>query len=242
MRLTSALSAATAGMAVLLTTACGALPGEGGLLGRHSEFLDQDALSIAKDSFADMRTVTSVRMLGDVETDEFGMADIDLRLDGTDCQGSFDTDDGEVRFVQVGKSTWFSLDDDMWTSRTTSDRQAELVLDKYSGAWFAGDKKDLAQLCDIEKFLSNFEVDQDDKGGDVGVGDVEEVGDIDAVMLSGRDGKKLCKIWVAVDAPHYVVKMTQRKRGDATQVIYFEEFGVEVDIVAPDKKDVMALP
>ena len=241
MKSTSVLSAAAATAAVLLTTACGSLPGAGGLLGRHSEFLDQSAVDIAEASFSDMRKVTSLRLLGSVDTDQYGMADIDIRLDGTDCKGSFDTDDGDVRFVQVGKSSWLSLDDDMWTSQTSSDRQADLVLKKYSGTWFAGGKKDLTQLCDIKKFLSGFKVDERDRGG-VEVGDVEKVGDLDAIPLSGRDGKKQCTVWVSVDAPHHVVKMTQRKRGDATEVVYFEEFGVEVDVEAPDKKDVVASP
>ncbi len=232
---------AAATTAALLLTSCGSLPEQLDFLASTPEFLQQSPRAMAKDAFADMRDVTSMRIIGNVNTAEFGAARMDFRLRGTTCAGTFDTDDGGVKFVQNEDGRWFGLDNDMWRSQAPSPKQAAQVLDRYSGTWFAAGKKDLAKLCDIDKLLGGFEVDDADRGT-IDVGTIEQVGDVRAVPLSGRDGKTRCTLWIAVDSPHRVVKMTQTKDNQVPEEFSFEEFGTDVDAESPDKKDIVALP
>lgn len=239
---TAAASAAAAAM--LLFSACGSLPEVGDLLPRNNEFLEQSPRAIVKTSFAEMRDVKSLRILGNVNVDDFTR--VDLRLGDTDCMMSFDGDDGAAQLIMNSEGGWMKADDDFWSARSSSPREAALSVKAYSGAWIAIEEtNELAELCDIDEFLGGFKVNtgENTKGnGRVDAEEVEKVGDVDAVPLTGRAGKKRTTMWIALDSPHYVVKMTQTQRGKAPVEIFFEEFGVEVVVETPRKSDIVVLP
>ena len=82
------------------------------------------------------------------------------------------------------------------------------MLKAYQGAWIAvQDKNDFENLCDLDALLDGFKLDKSDTEDRIDAGEVEKVGDADAVTIDGRDGKERTTVWVAVEAPHHVLKM-----------------------------------
>ncbi|RYC05311.1 hypothetical protein [Nocardioides zhouii] len=241
MNVVRARQAVAAALAALLLTSCGSLPSEVGFLKRHNEFLDQSPHAIAKAAFADMQKVKSLRILGTVNLDDEEGARMDVRLEGSECVATFDVEEGSMTFLQNDKGSWIRPDNDIWRSKTSSTQEATKVLDRYAGKWFDAGTSPFAKLCNVDKLLKGFEVDEGDRGT-IDVGKVEKVGDVDAIPLSGRDGKKRCTLWIAVEAPHHVVKLSQKEPNQMPEVLAFEEFGAEVDAPSPDKKDIVVLP
>ena len=86
------------------------------LLSADDEFLDQSPRAIAKTAFKEMRDVKSMRILGSTDTDA-GLTRIDIRLDDSNCVGSFDTDDGGMRLIKNSDGAWFKGDEKFWRSR-----------------------------------------------------------------------------------------------------------------------------
>lgn len=193
---------------------------------------------MAKAAFADMRKVTSLRVLGSLESDA-GFTRVDLRVDGTSCTGSLDTDDGDLRIRKNGDGAWFSGDENFWLARTSSTRQA----DTYAGAWVAIPRKNgLLELCDLDALLDAFKVDKDDTEDTIDVGEVERIGDADAVALTGQEGKERTTVWVAVESPHRVLKMAPADDTGRPDALYFEEFGSDLVVESPRKNDVVEPP
>ena len=223
--------AATACAALLALSGCGALsPGD--------DFLDKGARSMAEAAFADMRKVTSMRILGSQEGDA-GFTRVDLRVDETSCVGSLDTDQGSIRITKNADGAWFSGDEGFWFARGSS---AQLA-DDLAGEWVAVEGKDrLLHLCDFEALLEAFALDDDDTDDTIEVGEVEEIGDSDAVALTGQDGKERVTAWVAVTSPHRVLKMAPADDAGRPDELYFEEFGADVVAQSPSKKDIVTLP
>lgn len=236
---------AAAGASVLALgalTACGTISD---LLPGQDPFLDQSPRSIAKAGFADMREVTSMRVLGSIEDKDNGFTRVDIRLDDTVCTGTLDVPDGTIRVVSTAKGAWFSADDDFWRAQAgASSPQADRVVQQYAGKWVAVGKKErsLLDLCDLDALLSGFTVDKDDTEDSVRAGEVEQVGDADAVPVTGRDGKEQVTAWVSVDAPHRVLKLAPADDEGRPDALYFEEFGQKVVVEPPDKKDIVVLP
>lgn len=235
-------TAAAVAAAVLVLSSCSSLPESVDFLSRDAEFLQQSPRAIAKTAFAEMQDVDSLRILGSVNTEEYGTARVDIRLDDADCVGSSDTDDGRMRFIKNSDGAWFNADDEFWRSQSSSRQDAATVLAAYSGAWVVlEEKKEFEELCDVDAILGGFKLDKGDRGN-VDAGKIEKIGDADAVALTGRDGKKRSTVWVAVEAPHHVVKMTQTQRGKLPVEIFFEDFGVEVVAETPRKRDIVTIP
>lgn len=223
-------TAAVTAAAVLVLMSCSRLSG-------GPEFLDQGARSMAQAAFADMRKVSSVRILGSQEGDA-GFTRVDLRVDDTSCIGSLDTEVGNMGLLKNSDGAWFSGDESFWRARTSS-RQA----DAYAGAWVAiPEKNGVLKLCHLESLLDSFKLDEDDTEDTIEVGEVEKIGDAEAVALTGREGKERTTVWVAVESPHHVLKMAPAEDAGRPDALYFEDFGVVVVAESPRKRDVVELP
>lgn len=243
MNAASVSRAATASAAVLLLTSCGSLPREMDFLSRGDEFLEQSPRSIAKAAFANMREVTSMRVLGSQETNAHGFTRIDLRLDDTSCTGTLDSADGTIRVLKNAEGAWFSADDDFWRTQAGSSPQADQAVGGYAGRWSAiGRKNPLLDLCHLDALLEAFALDDDDTVDTIKAGEVGEVGDKDAVPVTGQEGKEQITAWVSVQSPHRVLKVAPAEDPGRPDTLYFEEFGTPVVADSPDKKDVVTLP
>lgn len=236
-----ATAAAGASFAALIALGgCGPI---GDLRLGQDPFLDQSPRNIAKAAFADMREVRSVRVLGSQENKEAGFTRIDLRLDDTNCVGSLTTADGTIRVRKNAEGGWFSADKNFWRSQIGSSSRAEELAKSYADKWTAiGPKNELFNLCDLDEFMDSFALDEEDTGDSIEAGEVVQVGGADAVPVTGQDGKKRVTAWVAVEAPHRVLKMAPARDTGRPDELFFEEFGAKVVVETPADKDVVELP
>lgn len=227
-------------MALAALTGCGAvsdfMPG-------RDPFLDQSPQSMAKAAFADMREVTSLRVLGSIESRKSGFTRIDLLLDETDCSGSLDSPAGTIKVLKNSEGAWFSADDKFWRTQTKSPGQAGQMVSAYAGRWGVMDGRDpMLDLCDLDDLLSAFTLDGDDAIASIEAGEVVQIGGLDAVPVTGQDGKKRVTAWVSLHGPHRVLKVAPARDTGRPDALYFEEFGVEVDAASPPKKDTVVIP
>lgn len=228
--------AAAAATAVLLLSSCGKLTG-------GSEFLDQSPRDIAKAAFADMRDVTSLRMLGRVETTQ-GYARVDIRLDDAgNCAGSMTFPFGGWQLVKNKEGAWFKADEKFWRSQSSSPQHAEQVLARYGGSWLALKDKAIEEMCDLPGLLGEFKLTKRDAGDLITKdgADVEVIGESDTVAIDGRDGKDRSTLWISVDSPHHVLKVAPTYDTGDAEAIFFEDFGVKVVAETPAKKDIAKL-
>lgn len=221
--------------AVLALSGCGAMPGS-------NAFLEQSPRDIAKAAFTDMQDITSMRILGSQEGDA-GFTRVDIRLDDVSCTGNLDTQDGIVRIIRNSEGAWFTADEKFWRSQASSARRANQVSATYAGAWVAVEEKNpLLELCDLSGLLDGFKLEKGDTEDTIDAGAVAKIGDADAVPLVGRDGKERITVWVAVEAPHRVLKMAPTDDKGRPDALYFEEFGVKVVAKTPPKKNIVTKP
>jgi len=223
--------AIAASASVLALSACGIMSSPG------DDFVDRGARSMAEAAFADMREVTSMRILGSQEGDA-GFTRVDLRLDESSCIGNLDMDQGSIRIIKNPNGAWFSGNDRFWSDQGSSPERA----DDLDGAWLAVEGKDsILRLCDLERLIAAFQLDEDDTNDTIEVGEVEEIGGADAVALTGQDGNERVTAWVAVSPPHRVLKMAPADDTGRPDELYFEEFDADVVAKSPSKKDVVTL-
>jgi hypothetical protein len=233
-----ALAAGASLVALASLTACGAI--EGFIPGRDP-FLDQSPRSIAKAAFADMRKVTSLRILGDTEDRKNGRMGVDVSVGKSGCSGSITTEDGGFQIRQNDDGAWVRGDEDFVRAQAGSPSQADAAWKKLRGTWVPLDGKDAyLELCDLDELLANFTLDESDTSETIDADTVVQVGDADAIPLTGQDGRKLTTIWVAVADPHHVLKMAPARDTGMPDALFFEEFGADVVVETPAKKDILA--
>lgn len=229
-------AAISAAAAALLLTACG------GDTGVDNTFLDQSPRAITRTAFAEMSDVSSVRILGTL-----GSAGKETRIDvKTDdrgsCAGSFELEQGSAQFIRNADGTWLKADDDFWQATARSPQEARQIVATLGTAWTKAPAQtpDLSRFCNAEPMLRGFKARKDGGEGRLSKGDVELIGDTEAIAISEKGGGQSSTVWVAVTAPHRVVKLVSREGGTPTSVS-FEEFGVEVSSDAPAEEDVVEL-
>lgn len=228
-------AAAAAASSVLVLSACGSLSS-------GDDFLDQSPRSMAKTAFAEMRKVTSMRILGSGDNDSEFLR-LDLYISDTSCIGRIKTEHGDVQVIKNPDGAWFRADTEFWRYRASSPRQADQVSAAYADSWIAVPEKDkLLKLCDLDAILGDFKLGKRDAKGTLGVGEVEDVSGTDAVPIHGRDGKDPVTVWIAVEAPHRVVKSALTVDPGLPDAMFFGDFGVDVDAQTPPKKDIVTIP
>ena len=225
-----------AAITALLLSACG------GPTEADPEFLEQSPRAITRTAFAQMRELTSVRILGTVAS-AGGPARIDVRADDEGrCSGSLDLERGRVQFIHTEGTTWLKGDDDFWQARAQSPQMARRIQGDLGTSWAEVPSRlaDLEGVCGVAPMLAGFKARKDGGDGRLSKGDVELIGDTQAVAISERGGGQSSTVWVSVASPHRVVKIVSREAKHPTTVS-FEEFGVEVDAEAPAEEDVVDL-
>jgi hypothetical protein len=193
---------------------------------------------MAEAAFADMREVTSMRVLGSQEGDA-GFTRVDLKVGESSCVGSLDIDGGGLQIIKNTDGAWFSGDVRFWLTQGASPQRADVL----AGEWIAvKGKARILKLCNLKALLESFALDEDDTDDTIKIGQVEEIGDKDAVALTGQDGKEQVTAWVALTSPHRVLKMAPADDAGRPDELYFEEFGVDVVAESPSEKDIVTLP
>lgn len=230
-------SAAIAAATALLLTSCG------GGTEVDQGFLDQSPRVITKAALKEMRDLDSVRILGRLGADEGGEIRIDVRTDGQrSCAGSIAYERGAVQLIATPDQAWLKADEDFWLTAAPSPEQGRQFSAKVGTSWVVsqGPTDELRDFCDVSLMLDGFKGRRDGGEGRLSKGAVELVGDTEAVAISAKGGGQSSTVWVAVDAPHRVVKIVTREGANPASVS-FEEFGVEIGAEAPAPDDVVDL-
>lgn len=233
MNTTPSRRAAAAVTSLLALSACGSLSS-------GDDFLDQSPRSMAKTAFADTRKATSMRITGSTES-RLGFIRLDVRLDDTSCYARIKSEDGDFQVIENPEGAWLQADEHFWRAQASSFQQADKVA-AYGGSWMAVERKEeFLELCDLDSLLREFKVGKRDTDATLEVGEVEEIGGVDAVPLTGRDKKEYVTVWAAVEAPHYVVKIAPKDDHGMPDELFLD-YDVHVLAETPPKEDIVTIP
>ena len=234
MNTTPSRRAAAAVTSILALSACGSLSSGG-------DFLDENPRSMAKTAFADTRKATSMRITGSLES-RIGFIRLDVRLDDTSCYGRIKSEDGDFQIIKNPEGVWLQADEHFWRAQASSFEQADKVA-AYGGSWIAVEKsEDLLEVCDFDALLREFKVSKREwRSTTLEAGEVEKIGGVDAVPLTGRDEKEECTVWAAVEAPHRVVKIAPTDDHGLPDALFLD-YDVHVLAETPPKKDIITIP
>lgn len=228
--------------ALLLLTACG----ETGQA--DPEFLAQSPRAITKTAFAEMADLTSVRILGSVATGE-GLVRVDLTSDNEgNCAGSFMLPVGGTQFIHTDETTWLKPDQDYWNAVAATPQLARKIVaelrpggaTQVESAWTLAPAGtvDVDHLCTAASLIDDVKARKDGGEGRLSKGDVELIGETEAIAVNEKGGGRSSTVWVSVTSPHRVVKVVKRGKG-VVETVSFEEFGVDVNADAPAEDDVV---
>ncbi len=220
--------------AAVLVAGCG---GGGG--GSGSDFSKESATDILKTSAADMQALKTVRMAGRIEAsgEQIGF-DLELTTQG-DCRGTFKVGHGSAQIIASGGDSWMKPDHAFWSMQAGGEASKieRLVGDKWV-AIPAG--SGLTSVCDLDNFLDKIKDPGNDKQPPATVVGTQNVAGQDAVRVrdTGK-GDDTTDGWVAIDDPHYLLKLEVAGSGGGT--VTFSDFDSDVTIKAPDPSDVVDL-
>ncbi len=217
--------------------ACGG-GGESGDSG-ESAFAKESASAIEKASIEDMNALEAVHMKGEVtqQGSEIGL-DLSLTTEG-DCTGTISRgDSGSAEVVTLDGTSWFKPDEEFW--RAQAGPAAEQIISTVGDDWVQlpeGDES-FASFCDLDELLDQIDDDQDKPSEK---GDTEDVDGQEAIQLSREDAQDgTITAWVAVDDPHYILKVEQTD-GESPGSFSFSEFDEDASIAAPAEDEVITV-
>lgn len=224
-------AAAAAGVLTIALAGCGD-DGDGG-----DDFAEQSYQEIKDAAIEDMGDAESLRLSGTIEEDGQELT-IDLAIGGEgECVGTIAMNGAEGEIISNSDGLFIKGDETFWES--TAPGQAEVILDMLDGKWAKtppqGDEG-FGELCNLDNFVDEL-AEEDDEKENVEVGDVEEVDDQDAVLLSGEDEDGgTTRAWISVDSPHYILKM-EKEGGDDPGQMSFSDYDEDVDASSPPEDE-----
>jgi hypothetical protein len=204
-----------------------------------NDFAQESADTIVKAASDDMKSLSSLRMQGEVTTNgEQVTIDLALNTDG-DCQGSLGVMGGKAEIIQQGDQAWFKPDEAFW--RATGGEQADMIISAVGDKWVVlpqGDES-FTSFCDLDSLLSDLG--DGPESDSTTEGDTEEVDGQETVIVNSKtDNGDPVKAWIATDDPHHIIKM-EVDQGDEPGTISFSDFDEDLQIEAPAESDTIDL-
>ena len=201
-------------------------------------YADESAETITGDAEKEMKALSSVSMNGELTNDGQKLSlDMSVTTSG-DCEGTIGLDQGTAQLLSVDGQSWMKPDEGFWQSFAGD--QAAAVMQAVGDRWVVMPEEEggFTDLCDLDSLLEEMGEDDGDK---MEVGETEDVDGQEAVMIDTEsdEGDPLT-VWVAVDDPHYVLKM-QVTEGDEPGTITFSDFDEELDVEAPSADEAVDL-
>ncbi len=214
-------------------TGCGSDDDGGGDGG--NDFAGEKAADIIDAASTDMGKLKSVHLNADItsEGSTVGM-DLSLNTDGN-CAGTISVGGGSAEVLSVDGSSWFKADEAFW--REQAGAQADQVLTLVGDKWVVDESNQFGSFCDLDSLLED--VGDPDDLEDITTDGTEDVDGEEAVKVVGTDEGSETTMFVAVDEPHYILKVevTGDDAGEAT----FTEFDEDVEVEAPAEEDTISL-
>lgn len=197
-------------------------------------FEDLTAAQIQEAVSNDMATVTSLRMNG--SGGRGGQAiGLNVMMDvNGHCNGRLTGPTGAARMMSDGKSSYIKANRKFWVSTIGSAHDAQNVLDLVGDKWAKAPKgsADFSSFCDLTSLTQGMFP----NGFGVGVtkGEIRTINGQRAIEISVQRDTQVDHMWVAIDGPHYVLRV--ETKGGADQSTYdLTEFNEPVGRVRPPK-------
>lgn len=211
--------------ALLGLTGCGPSAAE--------KFAEQDAEQITDQAREAMADLESVRMVGRLTQDDQDLAmDLAMDVDGQ-CTGTIDAGEGHAEFVNTDAS-YIKGDQAFWEA--AAGEQAVSIVAVVGDKWAkVPSEAGFASSCDLDGFLTAMG--EDDGDTEVEVGDLTEIEDEPAVLLTSTKDGETTKVWVAAEGTHYVLRIVTE--GDQPGEFTFSDFDEPVNAEAPPADQVV---
>ncbi|TCJ21986.1 hypothetical protein [Nocardioides jejuensis] len=234
----AALAAAFLGASVL--SSCG-----GGDASHEptSTFGKQTAAQISEAAKGDMGGVRSLTIDG-TAADRTFHASLD---DEGNCVGWVKADGGTAKFIENADGSFVRADDAYWLAQASTAADTARVkkaLKTWDGRWVRSPRgKDALRTasyflpeCDFASFVPALTAVDRTLATK---GEEREIDGVDAVSLVADQSGVTSTMWVATDAPHRVVELTQS--GDDAATYKLGDFDEPLDITTPDPDEVFDL-
>ena len=219
------LALATAAVAALVLAGC-----SGG-----SDFAEEPAEDIQAAASEDKQALESVRVEADITSDGQQITlDIALDTDG-DCTGSVGLGEGTAEVVSVDGQSWFKADEALYEALVGD--QAAQITAVVGDNWVADEQGQFASFCDLDSLLEDI---GDPEEGDIEVDGTEDVDGTEAVRLVREEEGDTTTAFVAVDDPHYILRI--EREGDEAGEATFSAFDEPVEAEAPAEDEIVELP
>ncbi|MGP3776832.1 hypothetical protein ACTWJ8_38980 [Streptomyces sp. SDT5-1] len=198
------------------------------------ELLDAKSLHLTMRNSADDRDTRTPSKL-DLRLDEDGNCTGELRMGTGGAKG------GTVDLVKRGDEVWIKPDVTFWKTQLPG-RSGELAADLIGDRYVHGTTDDpmldgLSGTCDLDAFRERLK-DGSDRAtkDDLTKGDQKKVAGKDVVPLTARDTKNRITLYVTADAPHRLVRATE-KDADASLSMTLTDYGKPVPKKTPSTAD-----
>lgn len=203
-------------------------------------FADQSAEDIVAQARTAMQDVTSLHMVGTVNT-QGQLIDIDLRMNTRrECTGTLGIGQGSARIVSVGTVSYVKADPAFFVAGGATPAQARAVLKVVGDKWLrlSGQGAAFTSLCDLDSLLK--ELVSDDLGDQVEKGELAEIDGQQAIGIQGRGSGRPSVGYVATEGEHYVLRV-ETVGGAKRNRLDLSEFNQEVTVEAPPPSQVADL-
>ncbi len=201
-----------------------------------SAFADEKAADIIKAASTDMSKLESVHLSADFTSEDSTVGlDLSLNTDGN-CTGTVSIGEGSAEVLSLDGQSWFKADDAFW--REQAGEQADQILSLIGDKWVVDTSGQFASFCDLDGLLDDFGDPKD--VADATTDGTEDVDGDEAVRIVGTEDGSETTAFVAVDEPHYILKIlvTGDEAGEAT----FSDFDEDIEVEAPAEEDTITLP
>jgi hypothetical protein len=124
-----------------------------------------------------------------------------------------------------------------WKANAKAGDDAEAVIAAVGDKWIKtkGSNDQLTEFCNLVKLVGVlYQQDADAKG------EIAEVNGVPANELTSEHDGATTHTWVAIDVPHYVVKV-ETEGGDEPSTMTFSDFDKELNLTAPTADEIADL-
>ena len=239
--------AAAVGAVVVALAGCGAVDSI------RYPYAKEDGEKILADAVRATSEVTSVRISGYVDARGEPRTHFNvLTAENGNCGGTMTFSTADFDIVITPKAVYLKGSAASWQQHPDLTREQGIVVGPVlADEWVELDPVKGTNPHDFCSLLDEF-TDPDEESGsgkgsdeDAGEEEVDNLGLTDAtgmktVKLEVSDDKRSTDAWVAVEEPHYLVKVA-REEGDRTGEFVFSDFDFKGEVRVPDKKDVIVL-
>ncbi|MFG2880264.1 hypothetical protein ACGFYU_35495 [Streptomyces sp. NPDC048337] len=219
--------------------ACATALGLTGCLQASGPFPDLSGSQVADKSVDALRGATSLTVSGNV-WDEGKPLQLNMAVSKAgDCKGSISSKEGSFELIRNAQNVFIKADEPFYREQMKDlpKEQADAAVKQLAGHWLKTktsdpDMKDLADLCDLDQLLKEFE---DSKGAQKGK--TTTVDGQEALTLTTKTTEGTETALVATKGEPYLLKVSLD--GKEPSDLTFTGFNKPVQADAPADKDVI---